>query len=302
MAIRIDRVGALLEGRARKLKLIVTPEGVPLAVSVSFRGERLSAFLLDLLFMGAAVLAIYLLAVFTLFTGASGRVALTLTLFIAFIVRNFYFLHFELMWQGRTPGKKICGLRVISRAGGELKPSAVIARNLTREVEFFMPFSATFNLLGAEGDFWAEAALWGWMMIMMAMPLWNRQRLRLGDIIGGTIVVSMPKNALVPDLSLNQPQSRSRRAFTFTPAHLGIYGAFELQVLEEFLRRPKSDETARLLINVCQKIRQKIGWEEDVPNNEVLRFLSDFYAAERADLERRQLFGNYKADKTDTKK
>lgn len=301
MAVRFDRVGAFLEGNFRKLKLIVTPEGVPLAVPVSGRGERLMAFLLDLLFMAMAVTVIYIVAFFSFFADTNISVALTLTLFISFLVRNCYFLHFELAWQGRTPGKKICGLRVISRDGGELTPGAVIARNLIREVEFFLPFSLSLNLLGSGDNFWQEFTLWAWMMVLVSLPLWNRQRLRAGDIIGGTIVVSMPQKALLPDLSVEAPRSKSGRSYTFTPAQLGVYGAFELQILEEFLRRPKSEESARLLIDVCHKICQKIGWEEDVPPGEVLRFLSDFYAAERADLERRQLFGEYKADKTDVK-
>ncbi len=302
MAVRLDRVGAFLEGGYRRLKLIVPPEGVPLAVPVSGRGERLGAFMLDLFFMGLAILVIHILALMLLFSKSDASVGLTLCLFIAFIVRNFYFLHFELAWQGRTPGKKICGLRVISRDGGELTPSAVIARNLTREAEFFLPFSLFLSLPASGGDFWQNFTLWGWMMILLSLPLWNRQRLRAGDLIGGTIVVSMPKKALLPDLSLARPDGKSGRGYAFTPKQLSVYGAFELQVLEEFLRRPKTEETARLLIEVCEKIRNKIGWEEEVPHGEVLRFLSDFYAAERADLERRQLFGDYKADKTDTNK
>ena len=57
-------------------------------------------------------------------------------LFVAFVLRNLYFIHFELAWQGSTPGKYFTGLRVIERHGGELTPAAIVARNLTREVEF----------------------------------------------------------------------------------------------------------------------------------------------------------------------
>ena len=51
------------------------------------------------------------------------EIAVTLILFIAFIVRNFYSIYFELAWQGATPGKWINGLRVIDRRGGPLRAS-----------------------------------------------------------------------------------------------------------------------------------------------------------------------------------
>ncbi|UQZ90184.1 RDD family protein [Deltaproteobacteria bacterium Smac51] len=301
MALRDDRVGALLEGITRRRKIIVSPEGVPLDVQISGRGERLAAFLIDLVLMFAAVIFIYILGILLIFSRTNASVGLTLILFIAFIVRNLYFLHFELAWQGRTPGKKTCGLRVISRDGGELTPTAVIARNLTREVEFFLPLSLALSLPAAGGaGFWQELTLLGWVLVLVSLPMWNRERLRAGDLIGGTLVISMPKRALLEDLSLEPPKEGPARTYVFTHEQLAVYGAFELQVLEEFLRRPKSHETSRLLIDVCQKICRKIGWDSEVPVTEIRRFLTDFYTSERADLERGQLFGSYKADKTDT--
>ena len=69
----------------------------------------------------------------------SGKISFTLPilLFLSFVVRNAYFLIFELKWGGVTPGKRMAGLRVIDRRGGPLLPSAVVARNLTRQAEIF---------------------------------------------------------------------------------------------------------------------------------------------------------------------
>ncbi len=85
--------------------------------------------------------------------------------------------------------------------------------------------------------------------------------------------------------------------FTFTEAQLRSYGAFELQVLEELLRRPDSPDAARVLNEVCGTICRKIAWTAPVPPHQVGRFLRDFYTAERAFLEREQLFGKARADK-----
>ncbi|MDR1922137.1 MAG: RDD family protein [Candidatus Adiutrix sp.] len=295
MATTTDRVGALIEGIKRNRRVIVSPEGVPLEVQAAGHSERLAALLLDLLIMFGVIVGLYLFLLVLLFSRLNFSIGLTLILFIVFVVRNFYFMHFELAWQGRTPGKKICGLRVINRHGGELSPSAVIARNLTREVEIFMPLSMLVSL-GGDASGWLILSLLGWLTALTSLPLWGRDHLRVGDLIGGTQVIAMPRRALLDDLAAAPPQEAAEREYVFAPGQLAIYGAFELQVLEEFLRRPPTKMTQQLLAGVCLKISRKIGWEEPVPPAKVRRFLTDFYAAERADLERGQLFGRHKAD------
>lgn len=293
---RRDRVGELLEGIKRKRRVLVSPEGVELDTLIANHGERLSAFIIDMFFMFVAVVILCLLLMLVFFSRTHIAVGMTLVLFVTFIVRNCYFLHFELAWQGRTPGKKMCGLRVINREGGELLPLAIIARNLTREIEVFLPLSL-FMSMDARGG-WAPLVLLGWVLVIVSLPFFNRYHLRAGDLIGGTMVISMPKRVLLTDLT-EQPQRKEETvAYTFTHEQLEIYGAFELQVLEEFLRKPPSGQTDQLLGDVCLKICRKIGWDEVISPQNTRRFLSDFYAAERANLERGQLFSRLRADKT----
>ena len=296
MATTTDRVGDLIEGVKRNRRVLISPEGVPLDIRVASHGERATAFAIDMAIVLASVIGLYLLAGTLFFSGQAGAVAMTLALFLSFLVRNCYFAHFELAWQGRTPGKKICGLRVINREGGELTPGAVIARNLTREVEFFLPFSLFFSL-DADSGFWQQITLLAWAVVVASLPLWNKSHLRAGDLIGGTQVIAMPKRVLLADLTV-PAWAENSRGYTFTHEHLSKYGAFELQVLEELLRRPRTPETSALLDDVCKKIRRKIGWSGQIPSADVRRFLTDFYAAEREELERGKLFGRMREDKT----
>jgi hypothetical protein len=115
--------------------------------------------------------------------------------------------------------------------------------------------------------------------------------MRGGDLIAGTMVIALPKRVLLGDLV-----ERSLK-FSFVPAQLQAYGAFELQVLEELLRRPESPENAAVFEDVCDKICRKIGWTAPLSRNDVPAFLRDFYTAQRAFLEREQLYGKSKADK-----
>ncbi len=128
-------------------------------------------------------------------------------------------------------------------------------------------------------------------MFCLAIPALNRDRMRGGDLIAGTIVISLPKVTLLSDLV-----ERTLR-FVFTPAQLQAYGAFELQVLEELLRRPQNKESTQVLDEVADKICRKIGWTVPLPRSDVTVFLRDFYTAERAFLEREQLYGKARADK-----
>jgi len=295
--------GALPPGRARAAQVfeesrrqkreIVTPEGVPISVEVADYGERLTAFIIDFVIWTLLTFAIYL-PLFSLIGATNGSlIAIAIALFLGFLVRNLYFIYFELAWQGATPGKRVVGLRVIDRRGGPLTASAVIARNLTREIEMFIPLGILMQSGRSSGGTidWSELSLGVWLLFFAALPVINRDRMRGGDLIAGTMVIALPRRALSSDLV------ERTVAFAFTPQQLQIYGAFELQVLEELLRRPQNATAPQVLDEVCDKICRKIGWSEPVPRGDVMTFLRDFYTAERAYLEREQLFGKMKADK-----
>jgi uncharacterized RDD family membrane protein YckC len=283
-----QRTSEFLDGVRRRRREIVSPEGVPLTVELAEYTERAMAFFLDLCFSFGAALLLYLPLLFVNFHDAGGKLLTGILMFITFLARNAYFLHFELAWQGATPGKRIAGLRVVDRKGGPLLPSAVIARNLTRELEMFMPIGIIL-VLSVGG--WMIALGGLWVLLLALLPLFNRDKMRAGDFIGGTIVIALPKSALREDIAAAEFH------YTFTERQLSAYGAFELQVLEELLRRPLTHESVKVLRDVGDKIRNKIGWKEEIlPDREVL-FLKDFYTAERAFLEREQLFGHARPDK-----
>jgi hypothetical protein len=187
------------------------------------------------------------------------------------------------------------GIKVIDRHGGPLLPGAVIARNLTREIEYFLPMGLL-SEGAARGAPWLALCLGLWFLLFTLLPLFNRQRLRAGDLIAGTMVVVLPRRLLLDDLAEHQAR------FVFAERQLRSYGAFELQVLEELLRRAAGKDAARLRREVTDKICRKIAWTEPVPDAEVEQFLRDFYAAERAFLEREQLYGRPKASKEDVGK
>ncbi len=292
MAHRLERINRFLDGAHSNRREITTPEGVALEIEIANHGERLTAFVIDLAFWLMTTVFIALVFVLMALHHVDIGVAATIALFAAFIVRNLYFIHFELTTQGSTPGKRIVGLKVIDSEGGPLTPAAIVARNLTREIETFMPLGIYMTLPAAAGPAWSHLTYLGWMGLVSALPLFNRDHRRAGALIAGTLVIAMPKKRLLAELAEGAP------AYAFTRAELSQYGAFELQVLEQVLRRPPSAATAKVLIDVSDKIRLKIGWKDSSELADPHAFLTAFYAAERAYLEREQLLGVYRADKT----
>jgi uncharacterized RDD family membrane protein YckC len=287
----LDRINHYLEGVSHSTREIVTPEGVTLDVDVAAPGERLVAFTIDMIFWLAATIFLYVCLIFLLVQKINAELAMTAILFFAFLLRNLYFIHFELATQGSTPGKRIVGLKVIDRAGGPLTPGAIVARNLTREVEVFLPFGLYLSLSATQSG-WMTLSYLAWIVIVSALPLFNRDRLRAGDLIAGTMVISLPRRVLLAELAKTQDR------FLFTRRQLETYGAFELHVLEEVLRRPASRDTEHIQKEVCRKICDKIGWPDSPPDGDTLAFLQAFYTAERSFLEKEQLFGKFRADKT----
>jgi hypothetical protein len=164
----------------------------------------------------------------------------------------------------------------------------VIARNLTRELEVFLPIGILFS--AASGG-WGTLLALGWLVAFLVLMLVNRDRMRAGDLIAGTLVIVLPRQRLLGDLV------EARARFAFADHQLEAYGKRELQVLEDLLRRPEDRETQDLLRDVCDRILRKIAWTEPLAPADTRLFLRDFYTAQRAFLEREQLFGRPRADK-----
>jgi uncharacterized RDD family membrane protein YckC len=297
-------VGALSRVDDPKLvREIVTPEGIPLRFTLARAGDRAAAFLLDVLLQ--IFLAVAVLWGLSLAVGGKDSWLTAVVVIFAFLLLNFYFAFFEIRWQGATPGKRQIGIRVIDARGGQLETSAVLARNLVRELEVWTPlrFLLASHLVWPDAPGWARLVAGGWAFVFLFMPVFNRDRLRVGDMIAGTRVVLQPRVVLMPDLvdetvaaPIYAPAGATPAFHLFSEAQLAIYGIYELQVLEGVLRTSPGDSAHREAVRtVSEKVRHKIRYEGQVTDDE--RFLREFYVAQRAHLEKKMLFGQRREDK-----
>ena len=295
--------------RSDRRRMLITPEGIALPVTLASRGTRFGALLIDLTIIVVAMIV----SAFGLYYAASkimqmngksleksdptmpGAVQFALIVYIAllFLLRHAYFLYFELGPRGATPGKRMTGVRVAARDGGRLTTEMVLARNLLRDVEITLPIVAVFSLIGGGLAEWAAL---GWLAVFALFPLFNRDRLRAGDLVAGSWVVEAPRLKLADALSTGQTAASGTSqatgaSYKFGEEELAIYGEFELQTLERVLRENRPEAMAAVHEAICRKL----GWNPGAGDERA--FLEAYYTQLRARLEGGMRMGQRKADK-----
>lgn len=295
------------DGRAR---MLVTAEGIALPVRVASRGARVGALVFDLMLIFGLMLVFTLALLYLAFGvaglswngGTAGQPTAALEflavvwIILMFLFRNAYFLLFELGPRGATPGKRVAGIRIASRGAGRLKAEAVIARNLLRDIELFLPLVFIAGAQSGDGGLAGYAAA-AWFALFLLFPFFNKDALRAGDLVAGTWVVEAPRAKLLPILATDarpdaSASARAHPAYRFSDEELAVYGEYELQTLENLLRHGRGEARQA----VAATIRRKIGRAEEEEGDENA-FLEAYYAQLRARLERGMRFGNRKADK-----
>jgi uncharacterized membrane protein SpoIIM required for sporulation/uncharacterized RDD family membrane protein YckC len=151
---------------------VETPEHVELHLELAGVGSRTAAALLDtvLLTLGGGLIALVAGAI--AMGGSGGAVArwvvAALVLLYYFALLG-YFILFEALNGGRTPGKQALGLRVVMATGHPITPAAAVVRNLVRLLDCYFPLLPF---------------LPGLLFVFL-----QRRNQRPGDLAAGTVVV-----------------------------------------------------------------------------------------------------------------
>src|SRR5579871_4978857 len=124
---------------------IATPERVSLEYGIAGVGSRGGAVLVDtliqlaVLLLVSAALAGASVAVSSFldsFSRGTGMLILGVWVLALFAISTGYFMVFEIVWNGQTPGKRLLGLRVIRESGYPIRPVDSVVRNLVRIVDW----------------------------------------------------------------------------------------------------------------------------------------------------------------------
>jgi uncharacterized RDD family membrane protein YckC len=277
---------------------LLTPEGADLVFPLASVGERAIAFAIDYVFIWLIVIVLELILLATAIIATSTLMLAGMILGF-FVIREGYFLFFEARMQGSTPGKRFLGLRVVSRDGSRLTMESIVARNVMRDMELFLPvvFSSAPEQLLGPAPWWLRIPSALWVLLLVSMPFLTRERTRAGDLVAGTIVVRAPKAVLAADEAAGK-----KGGIRFSKEQLSVYGEHELETLADLLRKldtnRATDDDLRVVANaIARRIRYEGREAQQAPEP----FLRAFYAEQRAELERELVLGRRIADKTERK-
>ena len=218
--------------------IIETPERVPLAFALASIGNRFLAVAIDHFIQYAAIILIVLTFIsiasgINIFSGDSdvGKIfeemskwAVALLIIIIFALFTGYFIFFEWLWNGQTPGKKLLKLRVIREDGRPITLWEALARNLLRIFDAVPGLVVPVYSIG-----------------LITIFLSSRDQ-RVGDIFAGTVVIR-ERSDEAPTFQETFSNAISDAAFrrvqkrTEFQADASKLTEREIEVVESFLRR-----------------------------------------------------------------
>lgn len=267
--------------------IIETPERVPLAFALASIGNRFLAVAIDhfiqyfTIFVVAYVF-LSLSGVGDLTTAENSNFfrempkwTIAVLIIVLFLIFAGYFIFFEWLWSGQTPGKKLLKLRVIREDGRPITLWEAIARNLLR-------------IFDAVPGFILPVYSVGLMTIFT-----SRRDQRVGDLFAGTVVVR-ERDDEAPTFAetFSNPVAdaafrRVQKPFAFQ-ADVNDVTVSEIEVVEAFLRR-RWDLTERQRIwmawRVALPLMYKIKPNYDLQNFTYEGFLEElvhrFYSKQR---------------------
>ncbi|APR85857.1 INTEGRAL MEMBRANE PROTEIN (Rhomboid family) [Minicystis rosea] len=192
---------------------IETPEHVRFRYQVAGPAMRALAWLIDALARAAIAFVIGIVAVIAgLSTDSIEQASSGVVFVVMFLLEWWYYVFFETLWSGRTPGKRALSLRVVTEGGHPLTFVSSVLRNFLRAADF-LPFLYAIGLVVMGRD---------------------RRFRRLGDLAAGTIVIAEERHTVAAPLRLDPPPTAAELGRI--PQRVPLTGE-ELSAVELFLRR-----------------------------------------------------------------
>ncbi len=169
---------------------VITPENIEFEYALAGPFQRLPAFIFDF-FIRAVVFfgLLILVAVLTSWLPLGQIVVTILALLMFFLFSWFYGIFFETRYNGRTLGKMLFKLRVISVDGRPINAVQAALRNFLRLADMSLMLSLQVFDPEAPPAYVIPTMLVG----LISMTLTPRMQ-RVGDLAAGTIVISEGKH------------------------------------------------------------------------------------------------------------
>jgi uncharacterized RDD family membrane protein YckC len=259
---------------------LVSPEGVRLDLAVAGPAPRIFAYAIDWIIITLLLLLLFVFVIAGLPIGRAierwlaahsselsrnarsghpnpqliGRVEgvmIAAVMLAQFVVEFGYFTFWEMVTNGRSPGKAAVGLRVIRSSGYPIDLRSSLVRNVMRIVDLL----PAYYLVG--------------LISIVLSPSSER----LGDHVAGTIVVRLDRPAPAAEIDT----AAGPAALALTREQIARIGPREMQLVRATLRRVDDlpgERSDALLAEVAETMRTRLGMTE-LPDGGPRAFLCD---------------------------
>ncbi len=228
-----------------------TPESVELEFTLAGIGNRAWALLIDYHILG--LLSVGFLVVWSYFSFQTveiwstwfrntdiGLWLVAIALLVMFLIYTGYFVLFETLWRGQTPGKRLCKIRVIQDDGRPIGIQQATLRSLLR------PFDDTLCL--------------GGFLIMFS----HREK-RLGDLVAGTFVIQTQTPTVTANFPVSEQADDLAKQLLQSEADFSQLLPDDFAVIREYLQRRKamsSQAKEKLSLELAQQAKSIIALEK----------------------------------------
>jgi uncharacterized RDD family membrane protein YckC len=182
---------------------------------------------------------------------------LAIYVLLNFVLWSGYFILFETIWQGQTPGKRVAKIRVVQDDGRPMRLGQATLRSLLRSVDDFL-FLGVFLIL------------------------FQKREKRIGDLVAGTIVIQTESGDRKSTDFLISPQAKQLAAQLADVADLSQLIPDDYAVVREYLtRRSKMSTKARndKSLELARQLRTLVKLEEIPQGTTSDQFLEAVYVA-----------------------
>jgi uncharacterized RDD family membrane protein YckC len=170
----------------------------------------------------------------------ANSLAIALLVTIVFSVMFGYFIVFEALWNGQTPGKRLIGIRVVRDGGYPIDFGASLIRNLIRVGE----------------------QLIGYYLIAAISALISPENKRIGDLAAGTIVVRDARLAAPRDLDRNETEPTYAATAYLSGEERALIKRF-LERRDELTYERRSELAAQLAARVRDRVPPELARLDD---------------------------------------
>ena len=226
---------------------IETAQNISLEQNVAGIGERILAFLIDL-----SVIIVYLVFSSLVMAGLNSDSGSEIMYYLVLGLPPFlYFLMWETLWDGRTPGKALLQIRVVRKDGSRPQFSNYLVRWLLRIIDISLTTGG----------------------VAVVTILLNGKGQRLGDIAAGTTVITERKkvdieNTLIIDIPENyQPKY----------PQVTVLSDRDIQEIKNIYQNARREGQHHLILSLSEKLTELLEVKaEERPIEFVQRVISDY--------------------------